>query len=140
MKGLNPTWSPTKCEKRLKMTGKKVWMCCSPGLGGKLWKGTTRRSGKTKKCLIVNAVLYLARQEMAYRLHNESSTSLRCNYRELLKSFGKLDYGFDRHLHDRLQGAERCKSGGVFTGVSSDVQNDAIECTGSAIKDQSIKK
>ena len=55
---------------------------------------------------------------MAYRVHDGSSTSLsQGNYRELLKSFGKLDYGFDRHLHDRLQGAERCKSGGVFTGA-----------------------
>ena len=87
MKGLSPTWSPTKCGKRSKMTGKKVWMCCSPGLGGKLWKDTTRRSGKSERCLnIVDAVLYLARQEMAFRRHDESSTSLnQGNYRELLK-------------------------------------------------------
>ena len=51
MKGLSPTWSPTKCKKRSKMTDKKVWICCSPGLGGKLWKDTTRRSGKTERCL-----------------------------------------------------------------------------------------
>ena len=60
---------------------------------------------------IVNAVLYLARQEMAFRGHDESSTSLnQGNYRELLKSFGKLDSVFDRRLHGRLQEAERCES------------------------------
>ena len=60
----------------------------------------------------INAVLYLARQEMAFRGHDESSTSLnQGNYRELLKSFGKLDSVFDRRLHGRLQEAERCESG-----------------------------
>ena len=68
---------------------------------------------------IVNAVLYLARQEMAFRGHDELSTSLnQGNYRELYKSFGELDSVFDRRLHGRLQKAERCESGGVFTGVS----------------------
>ena len=90
---------------------------------------------------IVNAVLYLARQEMAFRGHDESSTSLnQGNYRELLKSFGKLDSVFDRRLHGRLQEAERCESGGVFTGVSSDVQNDVIECIDSVIEDQINKE
>ena len=90
---------------------------------------------------IVNAVLYLARQEMAFRGHDESSTSLnQGNYRELLKSFGKLDSVFDRRLHGRLREAERCESGGVFTGVSSDVQNDVIECIDSVIEDQINKE
>ena len=89
----------------------------------------------------INAVLYLARQEMAFRGHDESSTSLnQGNYRELLKSFGKLDSVFDRRLHGRLQEAERCESGGVFTGVSSDVQNDVIECIDSVIEDQINKE
>ena len=61
---------------------------------------------------IVNAVLYLARQEMAFRGHDESFTCLnQGNYRKLLKSFGKLDSVFDRRLHGRLQEAERCESG-----------------------------
>ena len=90
---------------------------------------------------IVNAVLYLGRQEMAFRGHDESSTSLnQGNYRELLKSYGKLDSVFDRRLHGRLQEAERCESGGVFTGVSSDVQNDVIECIDSVIEDQINKE
>ena len=90
---------------------------------------------------IVNAVLYLARQEMAFRGHDESSTILnQGNYRELLKSFGKLDSVFDRRLHDRLQEAGRCYSGSVFSGVSSDVQNDVIECIDSVIEDQINKE
>ena len=46
-------------------------------------------------------------------------------------------------LHGRLQEAERCESGGgggVFTGVSSDVQNDVIECIDSVIEDQISKE
>ena len=90
---------------------------------------------------IVNAVLYLARQERAFRGHDESSTSLnQGNYRELLKSFGKLDSVFDRRLHGRLREAERCESGAVFTGVSSDVQNDVIEWIDSVIEDQINKE
>ena len=57
-----------------------------------------------------------------------------------MKSFGKLDSVFDRRLHGRLQEAERCESGGVFTGVSSDVQNDVIECIDSVIEDQINKE
>ena len=83
---------------------------------------------------IVNAVLYLARQEMAFRGHDEYSTSVnQGNYRELLKSFGELNSVFDRPLHGRLQEAERCVSGGVYTCVSSDLQNDVIECIDSVI-------
>ena len=47
---------------------------------------------------------------------------------------------FDRRLHGRLQGAERCESGGVFTGVSSDVQKVVIECIDSVIEDQINKE
>ena len=90
---------------------------------------------------IVNAVLYLGRQEMAFRGHDESSTSLnQGNYRELLKSYGKLDSVFDKRLHGRLQEAEKCESGAVFTGVSSDVQNDVIECIDSVIEEQINKE
>ena len=88
-------------------------------------------------------MLYLARQEMAFRGHDESSTSLnQGNYRELLKSFGKLDSVFDRRLHGRLQEEERCESrgGGGVTGVSFDVQNDVIECIDSVIEDQINKE
>ena len=53
------------------------------------------------------AVLYLAKQELAFRGHDESSTSLnQGNYRELLRCFGKLDSVFECRLHGRLQEAE----------------------------------
>ena len=39
------------------------------------------------------------------------------NYRELLKSFGKLDSVFDRRLHGRLQDSERPDSGGGGGGL-----------------------
>ena len=52
---------------------------------------------------IGEAVLYLAKQELAFRGHDESSKSLnQGNYRELLKCFGKLDSVFDYRLHGRL--------------------------------------
>ena len=86
---------------------------------------------------IGEAVLYLAKQELAFRGHDESSKSLnQGNYRELLKCFGKLDSVFDRRLHGRLEVSERPDHGGVFTGVSPDVQNDLIECIDSVVQDQ----
>ena len=76
---------------------------------------------------IGEAVLYLAKQELAFRGHDESRTSLnQGNYRELLKVFGKLDSVFDHRLHGRLQAAEKPDSGGSFTGVSPQAQNDLI--------------
>ena len=54
---------------------------------------------------IGEAVLYLAKQELAFRGHDESRASLnQVNYRELLEVFGKLDSVFDRRLLGRLQG------------------------------------
>ena len=86
---------------------------------------------------IGEAVLYLAKPELAFRGHDESRTSLnQGNYRELLKVLGKFDLVFDRRLHGRLQATERPVYGGVFTGVSPEVQNHLIECTDSVIQDQ----
>ena len=86
---------------------------------------------------IGEGVLYLAKQELAFRGHDESRTSLnQRNYRELLKVLGKFDSVFDRRMHGRLQATERPDSGGVFTGVSPEVQNDLIECIDSVIQDQ----
>ncbi|XP_046858656.1 uncharacterized protein LOC124452108 [Xenia sp. Carnegie-2017] len=78
----------------------------------------------------VDVLFSRARREAVER-HNEEG-----NYRELLKCFGKLDSVFDRRLQGRLQGTERVDEGGVFTGVSADVQNDLIECIDSVIQDQ----
>ena len=77
---------------------------------------------------LTEAVLYLARQELAFRGHDESSTSLnKGNYRELMQSFCKLDAAFDRRLNGKLEATERPDTGEVFTGVSSDVQSDLIK-------------
>ena len=82
------------------------------------------------------AVLFLAKQEVAFRGHDESSSSLnKGNYRELLALIGKFDSVFERRLHGRLEAFERGHVGS-FTGVSADIQNDLIECIDSVIQDQ----
>ena len=46
---------------------------------------------------------------------------------------------FERRLHGRLAESWQVASGrggGVFTAVSSDVQNDLIECIDAVIQDQ----
>ena len=56
---------------------------------------------------ITNAVLYLGKQEMPFRGHDESSDSLnKGNYRELLECFAELDSVFERRLHERLAESE----------------------------------
>ena len=85
---------------------------------------------------IIEAVLFLSKQELAFRGHDESSSSLnKGNYRELLECLSKFDSVFDRRLHGRLSDEERGHLG-VFTGVSSDIQNDLIECIDGVIQDQ----
>ncbi|XP_065070326.1 uncharacterized protein LOC135695262 [Rhopilema esculentum] len=88
--------------------------------------------------IIIEAVLYLAKQELAFRSHDESNSSLnKGNYRELLECLAKFDSIFERQLHGRLADHERGNiQGGVFTGVSPDTQNDLIECIDSVIQDQ----
>ena len=55
-----------------------------------------RQNRERLKNIVDAVLLYLARQKMAFRRHDESSTSLnQGNYREFLKSFGKLDSVFD---------------------------------------------
>ena len=92
---------------------------------------------------ITEAVLYLSRQELAFRGHDESEDSLsRGNYRELLESFAKFDSVFERWLHDRLAKSERgsANGGGRFTGVSPEIQNDLINCLDSIIEDEILKE
>ncbi|CAB4033210.1 Hypothetical predicted protein, partial [Paramuricea clavata] len=49
---------------------------------------------------LTQAVLYLSRQEFAFRGHDESNDSLnRGNYRELLERFARMDSVFERQLH-----------------------------------------
>ena len=81
------------------------------------------------------AVPDLSKQELPLRGHDESNSSLnRGNYWELLECFSKLDTVFERRLHGKVAESERGNVG-VFTGVSSDTQNDLIECIDSVIQD-----
>ncbi|XP_046848845.1 zinc finger MYM-type protein 1-like isoform X4 [Xenia sp. Carnegie-2017] len=89
---------------------------------------------------ITEAALYLSRQELAFRGHDESSGSLnRGNYRELLESFAKMGSVFERRLHGRLA-ETHLAGGGRFTGVSPDIQNDLIDCLDKIIEDEILKE
>ena len=61
------------------------------------------------------------------------------NYRELLECFVKFDSVSELRLHRELAEGEWVHSG-VFTGVSSEIQNDLIECIDSVIHDQIDKE
>ena len=87
-------------------------------------------------------MLYLGKQELSFRGHDESNASLdKGNYRELLELIAKFDPQFERRLHGRLEDSQRgAKGGGAVTGVSSDTQNDIIECVDSVIQDKIDKE
>ena len=98
-----------------------------------------RQNRETLKT-ITEAILFLSKQELAFRCHDESRDSLnKGNYWELLECFAKLDSVFERRLHRELTEGERVHSG-VFTGVSSEIKNDLIECIDSVIQDQIDKE
>ena len=89
---------------------------------------------------LTQAVLYLSRQELAFRGHDESNDSLnRGNYRELLERFARMDSVFERQLHGRLAESS-LRGGGRFTGVSPDIQNDLINCLDMIIEDDILKE
>ena len=87
---------------------------------------------------LTEAVLYLSKQELSFRGHDESSVSLnKGNYRELLELISKFNPEFERHLHRKVEDSQRGNlGGGVFTGVSADIQNDIIECVDSVLQDE----
>ena len=65
------------------------------------------------------AVLYLSKQELSFRGHDESSVSLNKgkNYRELLELIAKFDPQFERRLHGRLEDSQRGLKGvGLLLG------------------------
>ena len=58
------------------------------------------------------AVLFLAKQELPFRGHDESILSLnKGNYRELLALIGKFDSVFEQHLRGRLAAFETGNAG-----------------------------
>ena len=79
---------------------------------------------------LINAVLYLCKQELPLRGHDESCASLnKGNYRELLETFGKID----NHFHDRLHSNHGTHG---FTGVSSSIQNDLIQSVANVVTNE----
>ena len=96
------------------------------------------RQNRATLKILSEAVLYLSKQELLFRGHDESSVSLnKGNYRELLELIAKFDPQFERRLHGRLEDSQRgAEGGGTFTGVSSDIQNDIIESIDLVIQDE----
>ena len=98
-----------------------------------------RQNRETLKT-ISEAVLFLGKQELAFRVHDESNDSLsKGSYRELLECSAKCDPVFEHRLHRELTEGERVHSG-VFNRISSEIQNDLIECIDSVIQDQIDKE
>ena len=61
------------------------------------------RQNKETLKTISEAVLFLRKQELVFRVHDESNDSLnKGNYRELLECFAKFDSVFERRLHREL--------------------------------------
>lgn len=76
---------------------------------------------------MIDAVCFLAKQELPLRGHDESSTSInRGNYLELLELIRQYDSILDNDL----------KESTVFRGTSSAIQNDIIASLGSLITDK----
>ncbi|XP_019735416.1 zinc finger MYM-type protein 1-like [Hippocampus comes] len=74
---------------------------------------------------LINATCFLAKQELAFRGHDErASSSNRGNYVEQLHAFAEKDERFARHLD----------SSTVFSGLSNRIQNDLIEAIGDVIR------
>ena len=97
------------------------------------------RQNRVTLKILSEVVLYLSKQELSFRGHDESSVSLNKgkNYRELLELIAKFDPQFERRLHGRLKDSQRgAEVGGTFTGVSSDIQNDSIESIDLVIQDE----
>ena len=79
---------------------------------------------------LTNAVLYLGRQELPFRGHDEGSDSLnRGNYRELLQCFAEIDSVFASRLSTK-EGSKQ------FSGVSSIIQNDLIQAIRNVIANE----
>lgn len=75
----------------------------------------------------INAVCFLSKQELAFRGHDESETSInRGNYIELLKYTAEYDPLLKTHLETST----------VFKGVSNRIQNDLIEAVANSLLEE----
>ncbi|KAI5637529.1 zinc finger MYM-type protein 1-like [Phthorimaea operculella] len=76
---------------------------------------------------LVDIVCFLGKQELAFRGHDESSTSLnRGNYLELVNLLAKYDGVLETHLENATSS---------FTGLSNRTQNDLISSVASVMND-----
>ena len=137
--GTSPTWSKngygdmrsflSDCKKHEKarshMSAFKTWKTYGSGVRvDSLLSQIQRHNEEVRQNreilkTLTEAVLYLSRQELAFRGHDESEDSLnRGNYRELLESFTKFDSVFERRLHGRLAESERGGGGRFNWGLS----------------------
>ena len=78
---------------------------------------------------LINAILYLCKQELPLRRHDEVEDSLnKGNYRELLQCFSKIDSVFA----SKLSAKEGSKQ---FSGISRTIQNEIISAIDNVIAD-----
>ena len=78
---------------------------------------------------LIDCVCFLGKQELSFRSHDEeASSSNRGNYIELLSLISDYDPMLKNHL----------ENSSVFSGLSSHIQNDLIQCITSVIN-QEIK-
>ncbi|KAF0754486.1 zinc finger MYM-type protein 1-like [Aphis craccivora] len=74
---------------------------------------------------LIQVVCFLGKQEIAFRGHNEDSSSInKGNYLELLDLLSRDEQLLREHF----------MSNSVFKGTSSDIQNDLISCITSVLK------
>ncbi|KAE9523304.1 hypothetical protein AGLY_016252 [Aphis glycines] len=74
---------------------------------------------------LIHVVCFLGKQEIAFRGHNEDSSSInKGNYLELLDLLSREEQLLREHF----------MSNSVFKGTSSDIQNDLISCITSVLK------
>lgn len=79
----------------------------------------------------IDTVVFLGKQELAFRGHDERPDSdNRGNYVESLLYLSKYDSVMESHF-------EQCASNShpIFSGLSSDIQNDLINCVAAVISD-----
>ncbi len=68
---------------------------------------------------LIDCVCFLGKQELSFRAHEEeASSSNRGNYIELLTLISNYDSTLKKHLDNST----------VFSGLSSHIQNDLIQC------------
>lgn len=80
----------------------------------------------------IDTVVLLAKQELPFRGHDESLNSVnRGNYIETLSYLSQYDSVLSNHLDHSAS-----SSHSVFTGLSSDIQNDLIQCIASVVRDE----